>query len=310
MNILKSNQNFSVGATRLRLTDSDQVYNISALPNREYKVTYQQWLEGDEASLRKAYSTRARCAVYSSAWQTFGVSLKNNVGLPLEDIPSNISSIPDDELFSAVTDAVRHPPCIRKAALKFVEEVFDGQAYAAVHWRYDDKDWGMHCRNGKNKDVCESLEKIKPFDVASGIVKVLARKIFQKNDSNSSTYLYIASPPSLNQFIDEVFDAIRNLTSRIVRAQKPVEEFLKRNYEKCWERHGWVYTDYIVSMVEMEIMYYSDWFFFSPISTWSTTVLPWRRTNISGKITRKFHASILELATKESELRTKSGNVS
>ena len=314
MKILVQNHNFSrvKNAAQIHISDKpgNMTYNIPALPGKKYQATMKAWLKPDEVSIRDAYHTDAKCAAYTSAWPTVINKLKDGIGFPLEDIPSNISSIPDDELFSAVTDAIRHPPCIRKAALKFVEEVFGGQAYAAVHWRYDQRDWLGRCDRGKAKGTqlqfCEEIRKILPSDIATAIVNALLGQIPNKNASISSMHFYIAHPPALNEFVNEVYQISKNLSTLIQLPSISLKNYLEKNVEKCWKKNRWKNSDDILSLVEMEIMLLSDWFFYAKHSSWSNNVRDLHWTNVNDVRKKKYEASIFELAIKEANKRLSS----
>ena len=50
--------------------------------------------------------------------------------------------------------ATRRAPSIMKISQAFSREILKG-SYAAMHWRYDMKDFGNHCKRGGNKRVCK-----------------------------------------------------------------------------------------------------------------------------------------------------------
>nr|XP_018670283.1 uncharacterized protein LOC108950060 [Ciona intestinalis] len=286
------------GSTRLRLNDNDvkPPPSIPTFPGENYTVTYQPWLTSDKSTLLKAYSTSAECAVYVGPFFTIRIGLKDNIASPL---PANLSGvisydeIPDDVMYSAVVDAVRRPLCIEEAAKAYIEETYNNEEYAAIHWRYDKKDWGRRCE-GVTSDACTIVQNVTPAHLATAIVSEI-----RAAENRTFKYAYIATPPAIRDFRDEALSEIVKQNPDFINTKGDITTFLTTRYESCWENGRWENLGEIVSLVEMELMRNSQWFFHSLGSTWSSNVRPIRlKSSTDGVFVRKFEVSVLDAVSK------------
>jgi len=233
-------------------------------------------LPQDGASLRAIYNSTAPCAIVTSIFQQINVILHNGFPFPLErDLTANISAVDNDVLYSGIVDAVQHPPCIVEAASEYIREVLHDKEYAAVHWRYNEDDWLKECVEpfpNWCKYLCENIYKIKPVHVAKAIAKTM--KSVVSADKNIS--IYIASPPSIKDFRNDIYIQLQEISKQIIKPTKELKDFLSEKYESCWIESGWKIPEEIESFCEMEIMVHSSWFFFSTLSTWSENIRPLR----------------------------------
>lgn len=288
------------GSTNLRLTNSDydKAPNIPSFPAETYELTYDPWVTGERSLLRKAYNTSASCALYSAPFNTIRVNIANGVAKPQTNMQGNYLAVSDNDLYSAVIDSVRRPAAIVEAARSFKDVVFNGESYVAVHWRYDMQDWGMdRCKPdnpNKYSKMCEELRKIIPEDVAAGIAGELDKA---KVNRSLWGYVYIASPPILREFADQVVSALRKINKYVQDTKLPLDSFISERYRPCWENGGWKNEKEIFSLIEMEILSQSEWFFFAPGSTFSSNVRPLRwKVKPNGSAVRKFETAAYDAA--------------
>ncbi|XP_078495031.1 uncharacterized protein LOC108950060 [Ciona intestinalis] len=286
------------GSTRLRLNDDDvkPPPSIPTFPGENYTVTYQPWLTSDKTTLLKAYSTSAECAVYVGPFFTILTGLKDNIASPL---PANLRDVlshdetPDNVMYSAVVDAVRHPLCIEEAAKAYIKETYNNEEYAAIHWRYDKKDWGRKCKE-VTSDTCTIVQNVTPAHLATAIVSEI-----QAEENRTFKYAYIATPPAIRDFRDDALSEIVKQNPDFINTKGDVTTFLTTRYESCWGNGRWKNLGEIVSLVEMELMRNSQWFFHSLGSTWSSNVRPIRlKSSSDGVSVRKFEVSVLDAVSK------------
>jgi len=307
LNILNAGKTQTeTNGTKLRLSEKhiDLESSIVSLPKEEYTPRYGAWIDSDESSIQQLFATSARCAIFTSPFKSIKVRLKNGHAQPLSTSNFDSSKIADDELFSAVVDALRHPPCVVASAQAYIDVVLQGRPFAAVHWRYDMRDWHHnHCianNQPQYKKACKYLPLIAPIDVARAIDgKIREWKV----DNASCSTLYVASPPSLDRFAKDVI-ALSNACASSPR--ETLSAFIRRNSRPCGnDAELSIDIDEHVSMAEMEIAMRSTWFFSAWASTWSGNVVasrPEGKTNPDGP--RFTHAEILSLATRSMLHRT------
>lgn len=285
------------GAYKLRL-DKDKFENVLTIPsypNRETTLLKRYWLSADANELLKVYNSSLSCAAFIGPFKTIRVKPKNGIAAPLSN-KSDTAEIDNEVLYSAIVDAIKWPKCIIKAAESYILSVFHGVKYIAVHWRYDEVDWiKKKCKkNLNNTFLCSLVQMTKPGNIINSINSTLA-----VNHLNDSYYLYIATPPSLNNFSNDIYSYAKS--TNLMYPKINLETYLTKNYKTCWYEI-WTNTDEIVSLVEMVIMEKSDIFFYSDGSSWSSNVLINRiKMNEAGFYYKKISFSIIETLLKVME---------
>ena len=190
-------------------------------------------------------------------------------------------------------DSIQHPPCIVTAASAYVREVLQDKDFVGVHWRYN-KEWKRLCILNWLKSFCRNLDHIKPAHIAKGIANKLGTFV----NMTRNIPVYIASPPSLKDFKNEVFNELQRFSKLFLKPPKTLLEFLSEKYKSCWEETGWKVIEEIESLCEMEVMMRSSWFFYSAVSSWSENIRSWR--SIPKNIFKqKADANIVSLAFDE-----------
>ena len=173
-------------------------------------------------------------------------------------LPFDYRRLTGEELFSSVFDAVKQPVCVRDAAKAFVENMFSGEKFVAIHWRFDLNDWG------RLKEIKPStIENLKAFnasDVATGVRTAL------RSLAVSYENVFIAAIPTTRPFAVD-FGRLLGFNRTVVNS----EEFVREKYKNDLEEHGWHFEDF-ASMVDQELCERSAVFFFSIHSTWSEIV--------------------------------------
>ena len=279
--------------SKVRVEENYSIPEIPTLPNLNFSATFGHKFSNDE-QLKTAFNTNASCAIALSIFRWIDITpseqsafpLKKNVSLPL---------LSNDVLFSAVIDAIRHPPCVVNAASKYISEAFPKQKYIGVHWRYDREDFGSVCNESWAKYYCDNMYNIEPKTLALAILNAITSEKIKK-----FIPIYIATPPQLESFADEVYEELEKLNKLLVKPTIKLKAFLSSNYNICWKETGWKIMENIISLSEMEIMMKSTWFFFSPGSTWSETIRPFRTDTFENNtIVKRFEANVFQLAVKE-----------
>ena len=256
-------------------------------------------MPSDGARLRAIYNTTAPCAIVTSLFNQIAVTLSKFAPYPLErSLAANMNKVDDDVLYAGIVDVVRLPSCIVAAAFAYTKEVLQGRDFVAIHWRYNKEDWMKFCVRPFPdwcKDICEIIDQIKPAHVANGLVNKM-KSIF---NVTQTIPVYIATPPSIHQFRNEIYDELQRISELFTRPSQSLHEFLSEKYTSCWEETGWKIVEEIESFCEMEIMVRSAWFFFSPASTWSENIRPLRFDSKQRQRKRKFEANIIKVARGE-----------
>ena len=272
----------------------EQNYNISEipmLPNLKFSAKFGHKFPNGE-DLKTAFDTNASCAIALSIFKWIDVSPSKQSAFPLNQNVS-LSSLSNNVLFSAVIDAIRHPPCVVKATSDYISEAFSNPKYIGVHWRYD-KDFGTLCKNSWAKYYCNNMHNIQPKTLAVAICNAITSEKI-----NESIPIYIATPPTLERFADEVYEELNKLNRLLIKPTIKLKAFLSSNYSICWKETGWKVTENIISLSEMEIMIKSTWFFFSSGSTWSEMIQPLRTDTFDNNtIVKRFEADVFRLAVK------------
>jgi len=270
-----------------------EIPEIPVLPNLNFTANFGKKFSTDEL-LKTAFNSNASCAIALSLFVWVHITPRYQSAFPLE---KNISlhSVPNDVLFSAVTDAIRHPPCIVNAASEYIQEVFSNKKFIVVHWRYDKRDFGRSCNPSIPKAkryYCDNMHKIKPKTLALGIMNAT-----NTIAAESSIPVYIASPPLLEPFVNEVYEELEKLNKNLVKPFVKLSDFLSSKYNTCWNETGWTNKGDILSVCEMEIMIRSNWFLFSGYSSWSQVSRCFRiDTYGNGTIVKRFEANVFDFA--------------
>ena len=204
------------------------------------------------------------------------------------------------ELAARVILATTRPEEVVAAAEYFLNEVLNLQniqniknshtSHAAMHWRYDHDDYGIHCRaNNVTKGVCGSMNK--GFDrrkISKNIASHLSdvnkeflefTKLHHKSSSSAIkiTSIYIAAPPKEYENIEIMKSEFENKANDFnlnfkTFYGKDLKIFLKNRFKLCNRE---VYNDQIhdfLSLVEMEICSRSKIFIYSGGSSWSKNI--------------------------------------
>jgi len=249
--------------------------------------------------IKTAFNSKASCAIALTLFRWLDIYPNEQSAVALEE-NTPLSSISNDVLYHAVIDAIRHPPCIVKAVSEYIQEVFSGQRYIGIHWRYDKNDFTKLCQLPWVKFYCENMHKIQPKELAHGIISLMDKV------DKSPIPIYIASPPSLESFVNKVYDELEKLYNRAVKPSVKLRDFLSSKYNICWEDAGWKVTENIFSLCESEILINSFWFLFSYPSTWSQMIRPFRtNTYGNGTIGKRFETNVFRLALSAYEASNK-----
>ena len=251
--------------------------------------------------LQAAFDTTAPCAIYAAVFDPIDAYPRNGIARPLDPNIESSGRISDDVLYSAVLDAVGHPPCLVKAATSYIRDVMNNEPFIGVHWRYDYEDWVSRACSGailtSVEIVCQKVKKIKPIHIAKAI-----KKSFKAKTSTfyETAFAYIATPPTMKTFKDSIYLELKKLDSKFARPARSVEDYIKDRYQLCWKNEKWNNLYSILSLIEMEIMKQSSLFLYSPRSTWSEKIRLHRvELDQEGNSIKKLEIDVLAEAIKE-----------
>ena len=278
--------------SRLLVSGSNHLYEIPALPNLNSTRKRGKSFSLNSDSLVSEYNTSAQCAIATTVFGWIDIPQSAKIAIPLKP-NMNYLNATDSELISAVIDAIRHPPCIVKVAEDYIRDILKSRKYIGLHWRYDQRDW-MHiaCRNDTWKKTCEKISQTTPSHLAEVIASAIKE---ERNISKEQTPIYIATPPSLANFVDKVYGNISRNNKNFMKPKESVAMYLVKRHHKCWNANGWSIPEQIISLCEMEVMARSEWFFYSVKSSWSSNIRPFRFTVNEGKVMKRYEKDILQL---------------
>ena len=279
--------------SRLLVSESNHLYEIPALPNLNSTRKPGQSFSLNSDSLVSEYNTSAQCAIATTVFGWIAIPQSAEIALPLKSNVNYLNAT-NSELISAVIDAVRHPPSIVKVAEDYIRDVLKNRKYIGLHWRYDEKDWvSRTCVSNEWKKTCEKINQTTASHVAEAIVNVIKE---ERNISKEQTPIYIATPPSLANFVDKVYGNISKINKNFTEPTESIAMYLTKRHQKCWNANGWSIPEQIISLCEMEVMARSEWFFYSVKSSWSSNIRPFRFTvSKNGKVTKLYEKDTLQL---------------
>ena len=164
---------------------------------------------------------------------------------------------------------VRRPLDVQRAALEFFRDVFGGEKFAGIHWRYDKYDWNDMCKESRpeaakarNGQICEYAEKLEDGD----------HRLLEKMSTNLKVALsranvhhgYMTGPPQINNTMAAF--------KRKIPSLRTVDDLKFWINEKQPGMKHLLETNYLISHLEQEIMFLSAKFIGSPLSSWTQTV--------------------------------------
>ncbi|CAK8689385.1 uncharacterized protein LOC143459949 [Clavelina lepadiformis] len=311
MNVSRVEENdlLHPGAINLQLSQNGKKSNIPAFPSSSYKMTHgPSWLSSSEKSIREAYNSKVPCALLAKAFHPLSLEVKDNIAVPLHTKEYEIKEIKNNVLYSAIVHSVRRPKCVTEAAEAYIDANIGTDEFVTIHWRYDNNDWLRVFSRFATCQACKFLKNISAEDVAQAVINNLPL-LRGNNDTQSvnTVSVYIATPPSLKEFKLKILSHLKTLDFHMERVPLDLKVYLtEKGFENCWKNSNWVSPSEILSLVEMEIIRRSNYFFYSILSTWSGNIRPLRWKRSDGKIKKMFEASILDLAKSEMTKRMNS----
>ena len=185
-------------------------------------------------------------------------------------------SMEDINLVRDVIAATPRPVFVQELAARFIDEVMKtGSDFVGVHWAYDKQEWFSYACNAPSvssfmRSKCDEITKAhQNFEsLATGIAKFV-RYLEQKNAIKSRA-VYIASRSADEQYFKDIGAWLRKETPVQLYNMNDLKAYLTK-YEDC----GYARDDNseeIISLVEQEIVYRSNIFVRSVVSSWSLNV--------------------------------------
>ena len=280
----------------LYVNDNNLTNTVNSTPLEEFP--------SDLNEIRKSYESHRSCGVMIFA-MSLPIALTTKFPIPAPQSKNLLPLKSVDDLRFAVTQAVERPSCIVDAAKHYIKEVLGDLRYIGIHWRYDENDFfGGHCNRVQNvkeryAKICKYFFFLKPVTVARAINRAFNTTV---NSHVFDIPVYIAVPPSISDFRDEVYQELLQLSERYSKPKVSLESFLLHQYELCWQEFGWTCVSEIISLTEMELMTRSSWFFYAHGSSWSAYARHHRLFERDGMIYKKFEKNNLDLVFEELNL--------
>ena len=269
----------------------------------------QVYVEMNDVTVNRAYGSGTdtidgKCAIWLEPYRNmhFSNHLSNWVykfGMNVEDekVYSNfgenddsvqiLKSIPG-ELAARMMKATCRAKSVRTAAQEFLKVVLGmenvSEKFFALHWRYDDTDFGRHCdKNRGGSLLCGmlSLVDMRPLGQRLGqyINYVSAKYETAMSQPKNLTLprvqfqsLYLATPPSNMKKLQPMINEIVDLGVKVVTGTD-LNEWVQEKYSKnCDAKMMADEVHDFTSQVEMEICSISGLFLSSDGSSWSENI--------------------------------------
>ncbi|CAG5078612.1 Oidioi.mRNA.OKI2018_I69.PAR.g9034.t1.cds [Oikopleura dioica] len=206
--------------------------------------------------LNQIYSSDEKCVLLEFPWNTIpALNIFHELQKPEKHRNQDYS-----EMIEIIKNTKR-PAYLREAAKKFKKEVLGGKKFAAMHWRYDKKDWmKMKIKNG------ERIHSL--IDRAHNDPKSFASSLESKLQSLQISIIYFASPPAEIPFLTELGSHFKSVT---FFTGSELELFFKKKFGFCSN----IMADFVenISLLDQEICFISDFFIESCFSSWSSNLI-------------------------------------
>nr|XP_026696581.1 uncharacterized protein LOC100180315 [Ciona intestinalis] len=237
----------------------------------------------DSKKLDKIFNSSAKCAMFlypfkSLSLPTMGeplpIELHNATKVEQMTSSENIHSAKDDVILAAIEHVTTRPVYVEKIAENFIRDIMKVHDFVSVHWRFDKEMVDTMCSLNSKDVICNVT--FTPNHLAHAILAIQSH-IF----STQRLPVYIAAPPTLSQFIQQVREILENRTAnntmgtahKLVWDLSDLKQYTNENYspELCPDIRP-TPNDFL-SLAEMEICSRSTSFLFSRFSSWSAMVL-------------------------------------
>nr|XP_039259220.1 uncharacterized protein LOC120335707 isoform X1 [Styela clava] len=274
-------------------------------PNIKVKAPFTAHADNSRI-IRMAYKSDEKCAIYQFPFR----EIKMNV----DHTPNQKENIGDVHLFSESTDDISSralvnslfqnmlpPKYIQEITETFLEHVFGGSPYLALHWRYDKEDFGKFmCNkeegtgNQNQAEMCKKVNRILPKSLGRAMTEYIS---YVNGKSKSDVrHIYIATPKTQST-LHFLHDLTNELISKnlIVVTQVDLESFVEKSelITAC-SFLGENYNDFS-ALVEMEICTRSSVFLRSVYSSWSDNIVLNRDLANTDNALRRFDVAALKL---------------
>lgn len=187
-------------------------------------------------------------------------------------------------------NSTRRPKQVQNFAKKFIEQVMSTKSFLSVHWRYDRRDFGGHCRKGKSgeyRKACKALKHggFNATSLAQNLISFIKENQDnldkQENTENTDKqdssplikHIYFAATPQDAKLVREIKGNVTVFDSEMrFFGHDELDEFIKKEYQECEADRMKLQIHDFFSQVEMEICRESTIFMNSDSSSWSVAV--------------------------------------
>ncbi|CAG5079027.1 Oidioi.mRNA.OKI2018_I69.PAR.g9150.t1.cds [Oikopleura dioica] len=185
----------------------------------------------------------------------------------------------DRQLAMDIVKYVQRPEAFQNVVKKFIAEKAAGKPLISVHWRYDQRDWLLHCDrlpDGQADKSCRNVaQMLENPELAADNFRIFLRGV--RNALKQDMIVYIAAPMDEQIMRSKLIDAIKEvgLTSL---SSVDLLPYLEETGIRKSDIHD------VLSTSEQELCFQSDVFLYSQISTWSFNLVYQRRVNNKNSI--------------------------
>lgn len=180
----------------------------------------------------------------------------------------------DRQLAMNVVKYVQRPQAIRELVAKFLLEKAGKRPIIAVHWRYDQQDWLLHCDrlpDGQADKSCRNVaQMLDNPELAADNFRIFLRGV--KNSLKTDLAVYIAAPLDEKIMSSKLLSAINEIGEMALNGNDLLPYIAAAGYPEE-EIHD------VLSTSEQELCYQAHVFLYSQISTWSFNLVYQRRVD-------------------------------
>lgn len=180
----------------------------------------------------------------------------------------------DRQLAMDVVKYVQRPEKIRALVREFLQHHAGKRPIIAVHWRYDQQDWLLHCDrlpDGQADKSCRNVaQMLDNPELAADNFRIFLRGV--RNSLKTDLAVYIAAPLDEKIMSSKLIAAITELGELALYSKDLLPYITAAGYAES-EIHD------VLSTSEQELCYQSHVFLYSQISTWSFNLVYQRRVD-------------------------------
>merc|ERR1712110_652986 len=195
-----------------------QVLRAPTVYSKKYEHHDQNYVAVDEKSANLFYGTRnpnvidGKCAMWLEPYRNMLLNRPLDIWAKGDnEMEASSKGINKrlDELIARVMHATVRPSAVRAAAAEFHHLIMKKKTYVAMHWRYDEGDYGVHCKKIGDKGICGALQRMDPEQVGKRLAAAIKNKLADKDVPLKDAFIYIAAPSKETEAVEKMRKSLK-----------------------------------------------------------------------------------------------------